>query len=218
MRASRFTLIELLVVIAIIAILINLLVPALQKARSKARESACANNQKNIFLANSLYFDDYNGWIPDSLNWGYRLIDGNYIKNAWTEECDGIYNCPSENRLQVNPYTTATTWWRMHYGLGTYMVYLSTGPSSQQWGKIAKIPMPSKVAYLGDKAAGRRASFTWESGYLDKFRHSSGINAVFVDGHAEWRNKKNILTQETSTAPYKYDAFWGHPQTVQYWQ
>ena len=63
MRTKRaFTLIELLVVIAVIALLMAILMPALQRAKEMGKRMACANNLRNMGLANVLYADDSDGW------------------------------------------------------------------------------------------------------------------------------------------------------------
>lgn len=68
MKTSRdqaaFTLIELLVVIAIIAILAAMLLPTLSKARDKSRDIACANNVKQLALAEQIYIQEFNQPFP----------------------------------------------------------------------------------------------------------------------------------------------------------
>ncbi len=75
MKKNGFTLIELLVVIAVIAIMAAMLLPALSKAREKARQAACMANLKQIYLAEAMYAQDYDGFICGPISYGL----GNYI-------------------------------------------------------------------------------------------------------------------------------------------
>lgn len=65
-KRNGFTLIELLVVIAIIGLLVSLLLPAIQAAREAGRRTTCANNMKQLGIAEQEYHDNMGMLTPGS--------------------------------------------------------------------------------------------------------------------------------------------------------
>jgi prepilin-type N-terminal cleavage/methylation domain-containing protein/prepilin-type processing-associated H-X9-DG protein len=124
LRRQAFTLVELLVVVAIMAILASMLLPALSKGKSKTESIRCLTNLRNLALAWSLYYDDYDGnLVPNRTNslnsWvgGTMTFDAPYFDSIDTQKLINprwaklgpyvssatIYKCPSDESAIRTP-------------------------------------------------------------------------------------------------------------------
>jgi len=195
LRGTGFTLIELLIVISIIAMLAGMLLPALKRAKDKAKQIECASNLKQFGTALHMYADSCNGWLPAMAQnlgapyWFMELLP--YV----SEE---IYRCPSEpgtkymdgnagrdtvaygGASKVIFYTATNLCVRLTQPKkpsATVAIADSTGDNSQT-PSIRKyiIAAEAKVATVGDN---------WRYGVAP--RHSRDANALFVDGHVDWK-------------------------------
>lgn len=96
-------------VIAIIAILAGLLLPALSRAKTRAYSTQCANNLRQIGVANFMYVNDNGNTLPYNLGadlWMRALIQ-NYA------QVDKVRLCPVApyNPKQSPPLGSATAAW-----------------------------------------------------------------------------------------------------------
>jgi len=72
-----FTLVELLVVIGIIGMLAAILLPALARARAQGRSVQCVNNLRQLYLANTMYAAEHDGYyVPAAADMYDFLLPG----------------------------------------------------------------------------------------------------------------------------------------------
>lgn len=115
MKKRAFTLIELLVVISIIAVLMSILIPALSKVRKQGKILVCANNERQLTLAMSVYASDNNGHFvaifrdaaiggSDSGNILHRDPAETFRPYLGTEDSSTVWTCPEDREIGLNAY------------------------------------------------------------------------------------------------------------------
>lgn len=237
LEIKRFTLIELLVVIAVIAILAALLLPALNRAREVSRGAACANNLKQIGMAEAQYVNDFNDFVManririDSSNnyWWISLYNDFYMKNA------KVMLCPAEQQspkwMQSYPVEIGTGAKSCYTNYAhNFRMYRHFGDSDSSYPKISRFKHTSRTSSAGDldlnSISGAYRLSRSAIGVVDygtySYRHAGHTtNVLFLDGHVTsfslkygaWIDDKNL----TNTTADKYIFWYGTPNGYNYW-
>ena len=200
-----FTLLELLVVIAILTLLMGILLPSFKRAREQARDTQCRSHLRSVYIATTTYLHDDDSFPnlnnePDDGSWQYNYLiydgrdfDSNFgplLNDGKSLDTVEVLFCPR----QTDPYhsfATAENPWPVVPLLDTRSSY---GRRYNLSGK-AFSQMRGNPALMAD---------IFHLPKVIKSAHKNGINAVYLDGHAQWvPDTDSFLTDNELTHPFQ---------------
>jgi prepilin-type N-terminal cleavage/methylation domain-containing protein/prepilin-type processing-associated H-X9-DG protein len=224
-RRKAFTLVELLVVVGIIAVLVALLLPSLSRARENARRVVCLSNLRQLGLAMQMYLNNNKLKFPapgtamnndDWIHWEdtRNPNDGRLVPYQGRQFVADHYLCPSdilENHRGSYKYSYSVNW---------NICRKERWPGAQF--PVNKVPRQSEMILFVDESWETIDDGCWapQNWFTDRqnmlanrhdrsAEHARGSisgtlsagrgNAAFVDGHAEYIDRKS------ATDPYYYD-------------
>jgi prepilin-type processing-associated H-X9-DG protein len=195
--------VELLVVISIISLLLAIIMPSFRQAKKMGRDTICRTNLRSIFLAQSLYLNEYDVFQPlnnelDDGAWQYNYVI--YDGKNWENNFGPLVRDPgliSEPELLYCPFqkwpshrlATSQNPWPARDGIDTRAGY------ARRFGLSGKSPsrIRKTIAIFSD--------LIHVPGVV-KSAHGDGVNTVFADGHVSWVPGPRVLTHNELGLPF----------------
>lgn len=194
---SCFSLIELLVVITIIGIISSLLMNTVVKALDSSKLSSCQNNQRQIGIGLTVYYDQWNNMGPYANGTCYW----NLHPFGWMEQ---LSTNISENRIYSCP---SADWTDFAYFLGTRAAYIANGNKFRSITR-SSIQYPSCHVALGDSSLNMfdprdcdKDDYTQNALSHGPYSHTTSFNVLFSDNHAS-----NYTQFEPQKMTFRYDS------------
>jgi prepilin-type N-terminal cleavage/methylation domain-containing protein/prepilin-type processing-associated H-X9-DG protein len=219
-----FTVIELLVVMAVITLLAALLIPALNSAFERARRIQCLSNIRQVGLAFQIYAQDTNDRLPDCTTnnpafhgayWPWDLHTNLVNELESYGAVRNILYCPSNPDMNDDRHWN---FWRYDPNPIRVMgyVFLLDGITQvppelgrkRMSGDGAETPSRTELAL--DALPSQNDNFLHIQGkWLDRSSHVRGTrplggNILFLDGHAGWRDFRNMAPRIQGDAAWHF--------------
>jgi prepilin-type processing-associated H-X9-DG protein len=201
-------------VVAIIAILAAMLLPALAKAKEKTRAIKCLSNLKQVGLATLMYANDNNDFVP------IHPVAGNWLWDVNRKTADAMTAAGARRQILYCPGLAASIkdidlWWEKGGGSSTDRRIIGYAWLGEREGNalgtrllpgkqfVRKITMTNAVdvELIVDAVPSRGLTEFrtvpssivpyHRAGHMNRTTPAGG-NIQFLDGHASWRNFREM--------------------------
>ncbi len=131
---------------------------AMLNAKEKVMETHCLSNIKQLALAQHMYLNDWDGYLPPAKQW--PVLISAYV------EVGEVFACPLDERNE-------------YQALGDYRISYTMSEQLSGWPIFAlKDPAKTGMFFDGSQICGDHDAA--------EFRHRGGLNVAYVDGHCAW--------------------------------